>query len=158
MKKGPTMIDIKKILHPTDFSDNADAALPYVKEFAKKFGAKVSLVHVVAVPVYAASYEISVDLTSMRDALFDGAKKKLAELEAQLKAEGIAVESFVEIGTSYVEIITTAEREKVDMIVLATHGLGGLKHMLLGSTAERVVRKAPCPVLTIHHPEHEFVK
>ena len=152
------MIDIKKILHPTDFSDYGAAALPYVREFARKFGAKVTLLHVVAVPVYAASYEIAVDLTSMRDALFEGAGKKLAEFEAQFKADGIPVETRVEIGTSFVEIIAAAERDKTDLIILATHGLGAIKHMLLGSTAERVVRKAPCPVLTIRHPEHEFVK
>ena len=151
------MIEIRKIVYPTDFSDYAAYALPYVEEFAKKFGAKVILTHVIAVPVYAATYEIAVDMTSLREAIQEAAVKKLGEIADQLRAAGIEVQAAVELGNSFVEIISVARREKADLIIIATHGLGALKNLLLGSTAERVVRKAPCPVLTIRHPEHEFV-
>ncbi|MBI1784146.1 universal stress protein, partial [Candidatus Sumerlaeota bacterium] len=74
-----------------------------------------------------------------------------------LKAEGIESQSCIEFGNSFVEIIAVAKRENADLIIMGTHGLGAFKHLLLGSTAERVVRKAPCPVLTVRNPEHEFI-
>ncbi len=151
------MIEIRRILYPTDFSEYAKHALPYVVELAKKFGAKVSLIHVVSVPTYAASYEIAVDLTSLREAMEDSAKKQMDQLVAQLAKDGVAAEGSVEIGTGFVEIIAAAKKTDADLIVMATHGWGAIKHMLMGSTAEKVVRKAPCPVLTVRKPEHEFV-
>ncbi len=70
---------------------------------------------------------------------------------------GFPVMTEVQMGRPFIEIIRYAREKKIDLIVLGTHGRSGLKHVLLGSVAERVVRKAPCPVLTIRHPEHEFV-
>jgi nucleotide-binding universal stress UspA family protein len=63
----------------------------------------------------------------------------------------------IEQGSPFVQIVTYAKRFDIDLIVLGTHGRGPIAHMLMGSVAERVVRKAPCPVLTVRHPEHEFV-
>jgi len=151
------MIQIEKILFPTDFSDHSNHALDYAIEFAKRFRAKIILTHIVAVPTYIASYEINVDLTSMRETLVESAEKMLDELTRKLLAQGVESETHTAIGNSFVEIVRLAKEQNVDLIILGTHGWGALKHLLLGSTAERVVRKAPCPVLTVHNPQHEFV-
>lgn len=152
------MIDLKTILYPTDFSEFSANAEPYVIEFAKKFGAKVVLVHVVSVPAYAVSYEIAVDVVSLRETMEASAKKRIEETAKRLKAEGIEVETVLRIGTSFVEIIEAARQHEAQLIILPTHGWGAVKHLLLGSTAEKVVRKAPCPVMTIRDPEHDFIR
>ena len=151
------MIDLNAILYPTDFSEYSENAEPYVVEFAKKFGAKVLLVHVVSVPSYAVSYEIAVDVVSLRESMEASATKRIEEVAKRLKDQGIEVEPVIRIGTAFVEIIEAARKHKAELIVMPTHGWGAFKHMLLGSTAEKVVRKAPCPVLTVRSPEHDFV-
>jgi nucleotide-binding universal stress UspA family protein len=151
------MIALKKVLYPTDFSEYAAHALPYVLEFAKKFGAEVIVTHVLAFPAYAGSYEIAVDMETIRGTMEKAARQKMDELEKSIAAEGVAVKGIIEEGVGFVKIIDTARKESADIIIVATHGWGVLKHVLLGSTTEKLVRKAPCPVLTIRHPEHEFV-
>ena len=151
------MIDLKTILYPTDFSEDARHACPYVIDLAKKFGARVILIHVVPAPTYAVSYEIAVDTSTLDEEMRKSAQTRIEKLAGEFAAEGIECDAVIEVGGAFVEIIKTARDREADLIVLATHGLGALKHMLLGSTAEKVVRKAPCPVLTIRHPEHEFV-
>ena len=151
------MLEIKKILWPTDFSDYSEHARPYVIELAKKFGAQVTILHVVTAPTYAVSYEIAIDYTTVRDELQKAAEKRMAAAVESISREGIQVDSIIDNGNGFIEIIHHAREKKFDLIILATHGWGVLKHVLLGSTAERVVRKAPCPVLTIRNPEHEFV-
>lgn len=151
------MITISRILYPTDFSEYSAHARHYAIELAKKFDATIVALHAVPLPVSAASYEIVVDMTSMRDMMEEAAHKRLAEEAEQIQAAGVNVETVVRVGTAFVEIVDVAQAQQVDLIVIATHGWGALKHLLLGSTAERIVRKAPCPVLTVRHPEHEFV-
>jgi nucleotide-binding universal stress UspA family protein len=90
--------------------------------------------------------------------LIELSKKELAAfVEKHLAKSGLSVVSDVALGRPFMEIIRYAKDNQMDLIVLGTHGRSGLRHVLLGSVAERVVRKAPCPVLTIRHPEHEFV-
>lgn len=151
------MITLKKILFPTDFSEYADNALPYALELARKFEARVTLVHVLSPPTYAVSPEFAVDLTAIQNNMQQTAEKKMGELAARFTEGGVQVESVIQIGSAFAEIIGTARAHDVDLIVMATHGYGAVRHLLLGSTAEKVVRKAPCPVLTVRHPEHEFV-
>jgi nucleotide-binding universal stress UspA family protein len=151
------MITLKTIVASTDFSENADHALQYASELGKKFGAKILLVHVVAYPIYPVSYEITVDVATLRNELETAAKKMIEERAAKLRTAGVEVECVVEVGTAFVEIIRTARHRGADLIIISTHGWSGMKHLLLGSTAERVVRKAPCPVLTVKPKEHEFV-
>lgn len=151
------MIDLKKILFPTDFSEYADYARPYAVELAKKFGSKITVVHVVAAPTYAVSYEIAVDVVTVREELEKAAEKRLNDVAAKIAADGIEVDTILEVGSGFVEIIAAARTSEADLIVIATHGWGAVKHLLLGSTAERVVRKAPCPVLTVRHSTHQFV-
>lgn len=151
------MIKLKTILFPTDFSEYADHAAPYATELAKKFGANIVMLHVVAYPVYPVTYEITIDVVSLRNELEAAAQKELTKRADKMAEGGVKVDMVLDSGTSFVEIIRTARKCEADLIVMATHGWGGVKHLLLGSTAERVVRKAPCPVLTVRSPEREFV-
>lgn len=151
------MIELKKILYPTDFSSYAAAARPYAVELAKKFGAEIMIMNVLMSPSYAVSPEFAVDLTKIQKDMQTAAEANLEEVRKLVAKEGVPARTILEIGSPFAEIVHTAKSEKADLIVMATHGHGAVKHMLLGSTAERVVRKAPCPVLTIRHPEHEFV-
>ena len=151
------MIKIERILYPTDFSDYCSHARPYAIDLAKTFEAKVTLMHVVPTELYPASFAFSVDLQDLYNGLEEPAQKRIEELLKTFQDAGVDAESLTEIGSPFVNIVDAASRLNVDLIIMATHGWGAIKHMLLGSTAERVVRKAPCPVLTIRHPEHEFV-
>ena len=151
------MISIKTILCPTDFSKYADNALVYGQEFAKRFEAKLLIHHAVNVPYMAVAYEIGPDVAAARELAEQDAKKRLDEKAEALTQAGLTVETHLSVGAPFVDIVTLARRENVDLIIIATHGRGAIKQILLGSTAERVVRKAPCPVLTVKHPEHEFV-
>jgi nucleotide-binding universal stress UspA family protein len=151
------MIDLKKILFATDFSAYSANARPYAIEFARKFGAEVTIINVLMSPSYAVSPEFAVDLTKIQKDMQSAAEANLAEIRAVFEKEGIPSRVVLEVGSPFSEIVKTAEADKIDLIIMATHGHGAVKHMLLGSTAEKVVRKAPCPVLTIRHPEHEFV-
>jgi nucleotide-binding universal stress UspA family protein len=89
--------------------------------------------------------------------LIQAAEERLAKLREGFQPAGIEITAKTRLGRPYVEITEAAQELKVDLLILATHGHTGLKHVLLGSTAERVVRHAPCPVLTVRDPEHDFV-
>ena len=153
------MIDLKKILVPTDFSEFGQHALLYGCELAKRFGAELHLLNVVqdAVTMFP---EPNMMGTSMNDLVADMqslSEKQLEEMPGLSGSEDLNVVRKVCVGPAFLEIIRYAKEQEIDLIVIGTHGRTGLKHMLLGSVAEKVVRKAPCPVLTVSHPEHEFV-
>ncbi len=152
------MIKLKKILCPTDFSDYSLYALDYAIGFAKLYKAKLLLLHVVDIflhdPAYFAPY---VPDRAMFTGYEENAQARLKELVKKKVPKGIETEVIVKEGRAFVEIVRTAKKKKADMIVIATHGRTGLSHVMFGSTAEKVVRKSPCPVLSIRHPEHEFI-
>jgi universal stress protein A len=143
-------MDIHHILAPTDFSDFSRQAIQCGFELAQKFGAKLSLLHVVELPAYPIE---GLAPSQMGATLFaDLERQATLELGQVLpEAEGTAVEvnRLVVIGTPYRKIVEVGEAEKADLIVMATHGRTGLSHLVMGSVAERVVRSASCPVLTI---------
>ncbi len=151
------MIELKKILYPTDFSDYASHAQSYVVELAKKFDAEVLIIHVTSGSVFPVTYSIGVDFGDLDLQIQNAAKNHMQKIEERIGAEGVKVSSELPVGEPFPEIVRSARREVVELIIMATHGHGAIKHMFLGSTAEKVVRKAPCPVLTMRHPEHEFV-
>jgi nucleotide-binding universal stress UspA family protein len=143
-------MDIRQLLAPTDFSEYSKDAVSYALELAQKCGAKPSLLHVVEPPPY--SMEGLVPSTAGGDPLNDlerQATAELAQVLPQAKDAKIMVTRNVVIGSPFRKIIETAEAEKVDLIVMTTHGRTGLSHLVMGSVAERVVRTAPCPALTI---------
>lgn len=142
-------VRIKSILVPLDFSPSSKKALEFAVSFARQFKAKLTLLNVVepvATPDFAASFPLALE----NDELMAGAKQ---HLESTIKAaripRGVVEKVLVRVGRSFHEIAEAARTRKVNLIIISTHGYTGLKHALLGSTTERVVRHAPCPVLVL---------
>jgi nucleotide-binding universal stress UspA family protein len=149
---------MKKVLVPTDFSDSARHALTYGVSFAKEYGAELVLLHVVEnITVGYASDLFPVPMAEVFQEISGYARTELAKLGQEARGRGLAVQEQVVQGKPSNEIIRFASENAVDMIVLGTHGKGMLDQALFGSTTERVVRRAPCPVLTVRMAEHEFV-
>lgn len=148
------ILKLKSILVPMDFSRTAEKALQYAVPLAKQFGAKITVLHAIEPPPY------SIDLTylPMGDGFPIGPmKKELDALAKKIVEPALLGDVVVQVGTAF-EIITNVARDlEADLIVITTHGHTGLKHVFMGSTAERVVRHAPCPVLVVRRHEHEFV-
>jgi nucleotide-binding universal stress UspA family protein len=151
------MITLKNILVPSDFSEYSDQALRYGLELARKFDATLYLFHVVQDPAtqaYAAEL-ISLPPIEVVDQWVLEAEQRLTASVPSLDRDRVRIR--VTVGSAYSEILNLAEHEEIDLIVMGTHGRGGISHFLLGSIAEQVVRRAPCPVLTVRHPQHGFV-
>lgn len=152
------MIYLRKILHPTDFSDASAHALRYACAFAKHFGSELYLVHVVPESVVAVSAPMGAYLPpDYRQEFEKRSNDELAKLPQEDWGEGIPVQRKTLAGPEFLEIVRYAKENKIDMIVMGTHGRTGLSHVFMGSVAEKVVRKAPCPVLTAHPDDFEFV-
>ena len=140
---------IKRILVPIDFSANSLDALAYALQLTQPFGADLLLLHVVE-PVYVTDPNVgSADLTTLLDEQLRSAGAQLARIGADLRRQGQRVRTLVECGVPAQIIVDVATNSAADLIVIATHGRTGLSHMLIGSVAERVVRLADCPVLTV---------
>ena len=154
----PGQVHLKTILVPVDFSSFSKKALEYAIAFAGQFGASVTLLHVVEPMVYPENcMSIPSATDDINGSLVDAAKKRLDEERLAVEKQGVPVKVMTRLGRPYVEITEIARELGIDLIIVATHGHTGLKHVLLGSTAERVVRHAPCPVLTVRNPEHDFI-
>jgi nucleotide-binding universal stress UspA family protein len=152
------VIKLKKVLVPTDFSESARHALTYGISFAREYEAELTLLHVVEnLTVGYASDLFPVPMAEVFQEISGYAKAELAKLAEVAREKGVTVAEQVAQGKPSAEIIRFAQEQKVDMIVLGTHGKGMLDQALFGSTTERVVRRAPCPVLTVRLAEHEFV-
>jgi nucleotide-binding universal stress UspA family protein len=152
------VIKLERILVPTDFSESARLALRYGISFAREYGAELTLLHVVeTVAVGYASDLFPVPMAEVFQEIAGYARGELGKLAEQARAEGVKVVEKVVQGKPAAEIIRVAREDTIDVIVLGTHGKGVLDHALFGSTTERVVRKAPCPVLSCRLSEHEFV-
>ena len=151
------MIALKTILVPTDFSDCSDAAVRYGRALAQAFGASLHLLHVVQDPYKQAwaAEGFAAPVTDMVTQWETQARKRLEETAAGCAPVSVTVAT--RVGSPFFDIALYASEMNVDLIVIGTHGRGPLGHVLLGSVAERIVRKAPCPVLTVRHPQHEFV-
>ena len=153
------MIRLKKVLVPTDFSESARHAFTYGVSFAREYKADLVLLHVVEnLTVGYASDLFPVPMAEVFQEISGYAKAELARLGEEARGRGVTVQELVVQGKPSVEIIRFAAENQVDMIVLGTHGKGVLDQALFGSTTERVVRRAPCPVLTVRPAEHEFVE
>jgi nucleotide-binding universal stress UspA family protein len=154
------MIALKRILVATDFSEPADAALTYGRALARTFDATLHVLHVVGTVSYAVygAEGFAMSVPALRQEVEDEARKQLDNLlvdndERPLPTRRMLITS----DAPALAIVEYARQHDIDLIVTGTHGRGGVAHLLLGSVAERVVRIAPCPVLTVRHPEHEFV-
>ena len=153
------MIALKDVLVATDFSEASDAALLYGRAVAVKFGARLHVVHVADnIFTRALGPESAAMLPTVQTDIENAARDRLTELLIDTDRSGPPTESAVLTSSSAAfAIVDYARNNGIDLIVTGTHGRTGLQHAVLGSVAERVVRMAPCPVLTVHHPEHEFV-
>ncbi|MBL8817382.1 MAG: universal stress protein [Planctomyces sp.] len=154
------MIQLKKILVPTDFSDFSKPAVDYACAIAARFGSQLHLMHVVPDPAMLVpeSHAFSAEaMEAQSAALIDDAKKRIEHLPGGGWENGQPIVREVRTGAVFLEIIDYAKQNDVDLIVIGTHGRGGLMHVLLGSVAEKIVRKSPCPVLTVKPQGHQFV-
>jgi len=155
------MITLKKVLVATDFSAPSEAALAYGREFARNFGAALSVVHIVD-DIIARAYGVDGGVI-----MTDPDVQRQYEATAREQVEALlANDDRIDLKASAAilvsnapaaAIVSYARDANIDLIVMGTHGRGGVAHLLMGSVSERVVRTAPCPVLTVRHPEHEFV-
>lgn len=146
-------VDWKRILCPIDFSDASRAALETAAELAKRFGAMVALFHAYPVPGYTFPDGSFVASSKMLDELSGQASRHMAEWKALAEGMGVSrVEVATAVGEPAQEILLFAKAQNADLIVIGTHGRTGLQHALMGSVAERVVRRATSPVLTVRPP------
>ena len=147
------MISFGVIVVPTDFSDHSLRALPYALGLAEKYGAKVKILYVNEPALQVSDMAwVGVDDRALKDEHVSEARKNMENIIRDQIPPEMAVETQVRSGDAVEEIIHFAEDVGADLIVMATHGRGGLSHILMGSTAEQVIRKASCPVLTLKHP------
>jgi nucleotide-binding universal stress UspA family protein len=147
---------VKKILVPIDFSEHSKNALQYAVSFAKKFQSELILIYVVEPTIYPADFSFGqVAVPSIEKELRERGKVELNQLVETQIAGALPARAMVRTGKPFLEIIDTATEEEVDLIIIATHGHTGVEHILFGGTAEKVVRKAPCPVLIVRPVETE---
>jgi nucleotide-binding universal stress UspA family protein len=148
------MINLRRILVPTDFSETSAAALRYASALARRFAARVYLLHVADYPEISAEGDYPIGIVeTMQNAAHDRLRRLLTERDV----EDLQPDYATRIGLPAEEIVQYAHDHGIDLIVMGTHGREGVMRIVLGSVAETVVRRAPCPVLTVHHPEREFV-
>ncbi len=143
-----TLLHIREILVPIDFSEHSNLVLKYALAFAGQFDAAITLLNVIEPPLVnpdAILYAANPDQISQA---LENLLSRVCEQE-KLKPP-IKQQTVVKSGVPYDKIVETAKNQKADLMVIATHGRTGLAHALLGSTAEKVIRHAPCPVLVVH--------
>lgn len=145
------MIDIRRVLCPVDFSEHADVAADWARDLSDRFGAELHLLHVVAVldpliPPGAATFA-----SELVREIQESARSRLDEV-----AGGHDAVTALREGAPFGEIVDYATEQDIDLIVMGTHGRTGISHLLIGSVAEKVVRRAPCAVLTIRSDGQQF--
>jgi nucleotide-binding universal stress UspA family protein len=152
------VITLKKILLATDFSDASAAAAAYARVLADAFSGSIHVLHVLEdLAAHAWTTEVYVAaLPGVHEEMERQARERLEAVFSPEERARYRVTTVLRTGSPFVEIVRYAREESMDLIVLGTHGRGPIAHMLLGSVAERVVRKAHCPVLTVRPEKHAF--
>jgi len=150
------MISLKNVLCPIDHSDCSKEALKYAVTLAMRDKAKLLLLHIIDIRSFSEGLE-AMSKPLLDEETLEQLRAKLLDCIPEEIRDDMDVEAIVAQGIPFAEIISTAKEKKIDMIVIGSHGRTGLSHMMLGSVSEKVVRKAPCPVLTVRQPGHEFV-
>ena len=158
-KSAQHLATFRKILVPVDFSHCSMKGLEYAKKLAREFRAKLILLHSIALQYYVASDEYArYDLPLLLEQIDEAAKQQMRDLVQQTNWNGVEVETSIEIGHAGQEICAEATQHNAGLIAISTHGRTGFKHVLLGSTAEYVVRHASCPVLVVPSRERALPK
>jgi nucleotide-binding universal stress UspA family protein len=156
VKLVPNILHPKKILVPIDFSATSKKAFQYALRFADQFGSEIVLLHVIE-PIEAISgAPLAVDIFAQPEEDTTQAEAELARLTASSHSRRNSFVSTVRTGHASNEITKAAKELDIDLIVIATHGYTSWRHMCIGSTAELVVRTAPCPIFVVREKEHEF--
>jgi nucleotide-binding universal stress UspA family protein len=138
------------ILFAVDFSESSDHAFSYAYEMAQKFSSRLVIIHVINEPVDLRGFYVPhISFDNLEKEIAEGAEKMMERFCAEKLQNFANYEKSVVSGIPYEEIVRKAEAVKADLVVMGTHGRKGLDHMLFGSTAERVVRTAHCPVMTV---------
>jgi nucleotide-binding universal stress UspA family protein len=156
LESVPQVLNLKKILVPIDFSPMSKQTLQYAVRFAEEFGCKIVLLHVIEPVTAIAGAPLAVDIFAQPEEDTIAAEAELACLAKSSGDHKSAFTSAVRIGHAPNEITKAAKELDVDLIMIPTHGYTSWRHLCIGSTAERVVRTAPCPVLVVREKEHEF--
>lgn len=144
---------ISRILAPTDFSDHSCHALSYARTFADRWNSELHLLNVIEPAVFPTEAGLTpMGMMNLDSELADAAHKAMQELLNRPELSGIVPVTSIAHGRASTAIIEYAVDKQIDLIVIATHGRKGLEHFIFGSTAERVVRESPCPVLTVRPP------
>lgn len=147
-------MEIRSILFPTDFSEGSSQALQYAVDMAKRYGAKLYLLHVIYDIAKAAGYVPHISMDAMYKDIEEGAKKELERFGVEELSGLKDTERSVGVGTPHEEILNFANKNKIDLIIIGTQGRKGIDRIIFGSTAAQVVRYAPCPVLTVRLPKY----
>lgn len=152
---GFPVIPAKNILAPTDFSETANRALVYAKALARTLGASLHVLHVMQDPlVYVPILEGYGALPNFREQTEKEVGPLLTKVQTEADQQGLEVQVAMQWGNPFVEIIRYSKEHQIDLVVMGTHGRSPLEHILLGSVAEKVVRKGICPVLLVRPDEH----
>jgi len=152
------MKDIKKILVPVDFSKNCKIALDWAMSISENLGAQVILFHVLEMPSdlkERANRHLALE-RNLKEKIVNEKAEKLQLFSKEYDQVKITIVPEVSEGKPFIEIVTASKKHKTDLIVMGTHGRTGLQQMLIGSVAEKVVRNAHCPVLTVKHPDFKY--
>ncbi len=154
------MIALKHILVPTDFGAPSERALEYGRHFARQFGARLHVLHTVENVMIPGGAEVPIAaIQQVEEGLESVAHRQMAEaITTDDRATLDVVTAVRGARAAAMDIVEYATEEKIDLIVMGTHGRGALQHLLMGSVAERVVRSAPCPVLTVRAGERDFLQ
>ena len=150
------MKPFNKILTAIDFSENSDYAFDYALTLAKQFDSQLTILHVINEPVDLRGFYVPhISFEQLEKEIEEGAEKMMAKFCSSKMGDFTNFTTSIVTGIPYEEIIRSAREAAASLIVLGTHGRTGLDHLIFGSTAERVVRGASCPVLTIRLPEEQ---
>jgi nucleotide-binding universal stress UspA family protein len=154
------MAELKRILVPTDFSEHSEHAAAYAVELARQYGSnEIHCIHVSDIPadlLATSAYYMTGPSEQFVEQVRDEGRKGL-DAFVKKNFKDVPVKAVFLEGRPFVEIIRYARENEIDLIVISTHGRSGLKHALFGNVAEKVVRKAPCPVLVVKQEERDFV-
>jgi universal stress protein A len=152
------MIVLKQILVATDFSESAAVALAYGRDLARTFNARLHVLHAVEDVMLRYSPEVGFVSPDLQKNLEAAARLDLDKLITEDDRKTLAVVPVIKTAVNIpAEIVDYAKANAIDLIITGTHGRGAVKHLLMGSVAERVVRTAACPVLTVHANERDFI-
>lgn len=156
--KAPSAkIVLKQILAPIDFSDNSKKALQYALPFAKQFNATITVLYVVEPAVFPSDFGFGqMSFPDVEKEMYEKAERELKKIVAELNST-VKIIPVVLSGIPFVEVTNYADENDFGLIILATHGRTGVEHILFGSTAEKIIRKSPCPILVVRAEEHEFI-